>query len=107
VAFPRDATLSLQEEKLRKNKSAIKRAQQAEKRRLRNSHVKSTMKTNIKKALSALSQKDGTAVESTAKAAIAYIDKAGSKGVIHKNQAARRISRLAKKAHKVLGGTAG
>jgi small subunit ribosomal protein S20 len=107
VAFPRDATSSSQEEKLRKNKSAIKRAEQAEKRRLRNSHVKSTMKTNIKKALSALGQKDEAAVESTTKAAIAYIAKAGSKGVIHKNQAARRISRLAKKAHKLLTGSAG
>lgn len=92
---------------MRKNKSAIKRALQAEKRRLRNSHVKSTMKTNIKKALSALGEKDKAAVESTAKTAIAYIDKAASKGVIHRNQAARRISRLAKKAHKALAETAG
>jgi len=92
---------------LKKNKSAIKRAGQAEKRRLRNSHVKSTMKTNIKKALSALTEKDAANVEASAKAAIAYIDKAASKGVIHKNQAARRVSRLAKKAHKALGETAG
>jgi small subunit ribosomal protein S20 len=98
-----DATFSLEEEKLRKNKSAIKRAQQAEKRRLRNSHVKSTMKTQIKKALSALSENNAATIEPTAKAAIAYIDKAASKGVIHRNQAARRISRLAKKAHKTLG----
>jgi small subunit ribosomal protein S20 len=91
---------------LRKNKSAIKRAQQAEKRRLRNSHVKSTMKTTIKKALSAITEKDTSNVESATKAAIAYIDKASSKGVIHRNQAARRISRLAKKAHKVLAPSA-
>ena len=94
-----------QEEELRKNKSAIKRAQQAEKRRLRNSHVKSTMKTGIKKALSAIAGKETTLVQSETKAAIAYIDKASSKGVIHRNQAARRISRLAKKAHKVLNGS--
>jgi len=98
--------LSLEEEKLRKNKSAIKRAQQAEKRRLRNSHVRSTMKTTIKKALSALGENDKAAVESTAKTAIAYIDKAASKGVIHRNQAARRISRLAKKAARNLAGSA-
>jgi small subunit ribosomal protein S20 len=91
---------------LRKNKSAIKRAQQAEKRRLRNSHVKSTMKTGIKKALSAIAGKETASVESATKAATAYIDKASSKGVIHRNQAARRISRLAKKAHKALSGTA-
>jgi small subunit ribosomal protein S20 len=92
---------------LRKNKSAIKRAQQAEKRRLRNSHVKSTMKTNIKKALSAVKDKDTANVEAVTKAAIAHIDRASSKGVIHKNQAARRVSRLAKKAHKVLSESAG
>jgi small subunit ribosomal protein S20 len=92
---------------LRKNKSAIKRALQAEKRRLRNSHVKSTMKTNIKKALSAVKEKDTANVEAVTKAAIAYIDRASSKGVIHRNQASRRISRLAKKAHKVLSEPAG
>jgi small subunit ribosomal protein S20 len=92
---------------LRKNKSAIKRAAQAEKRRLRNSHVRSTMKTTIKKALSALSEKDKSSVEPATKTAIAYIDKAASKGVIHKNQAARRVSRLAKKAHKALTESAG
>jgi len=87
---------------LRKNKSAIKRAQQAEKRRLRNSHVKSTMKTTIKKALAVVNDKDKANVEVATKAAIACIDRASSKGVIHRNQAARRVSRLAKKAHKVL-----
>ena len=87
---------------MRKNKSAIKRAAQSEKRRLRNSHVKSTMKTQIKKALVTVNEKDKTNVEAATKAAIAYLDKASSKGVIHKNQASRRISRLAKKAHKVL-----
>ncbi len=65
------------------------------------------MKTNIKKALSAMGEKEKGNVEATTAAAIAYIDKAASKGVIHKNQAARRVSRLAKKAHKVLTGSAG
>ena len=93
---------------MRKNKSAIKRAQQAEKRRIRNSHVKSTMKTHIKKALSALSEeKDSAHIEAATNTAIAYLDKAASKGVIHRNQAARRVSRLAKKAHKVLSGSTG
>ena len=45
-------------ELLRKNKSAIKKARQGEKNRLRNAHVKSTMKTNIKKVLLALQGKD-------------------------------------------------
>lgn len=92
---------------MRKNKSAIKRAQQSEKRRLRNSHVKSTMKTNIKKALSSLKENDKANIQAATKEAVSYIDKAASKGVIHKNQAARRISRLAKKAHKRMTETPG
>jgi small subunit ribosomal protein S20 len=88
---------------LKKNKSAIKRAIQSEKRRLRNSHVKSTMKTNIKKVLLALKDKDKENLENTFKAAIAYIDRAASKKVIHRNNAARRVSRLAKKVNTVLG----
>jgi small subunit ribosomal protein S20 len=64
------------------------------------------MKTTIKKALSALTEKDTANAGAATKAAIAYIDKAASKGVIHKNQAARRISRLAKKAHKAAAGSA-
>lgn len=88
---------------MKKNKSAIKRVIQSEKRRLRNSHVKSTMKTNIKKVLVALKDKDKENLESTFKAAIAYIDRAASKKVIHRNSAARRVSRLAKKVNTVLG----
>ena len=42
---------------MKKNKSAIKRARQGEKNRLRNAHVKSTMKTNIKKVLSLCREK--------------------------------------------------
>jgi hypothetical protein len=45
------------------------------------------MKTNIKKALTAVKDKDTANVEAVTKAAIAYIDRASSKGVIHKNQA--------------------
>lgn len=90
---------------MKKNKSAVKRATQAEKRRLRNSHVKSTMKTTIKKALSAVKVKEN--ITEATQAATAYIDKAASKGVIHRNQASRRISRLARKAHKALTESAG
>jgi len=87
---------------LKKNKSAIKRAKQAEKRRLRNSHYKSTMKTYIKKALSAIENKEIDTIDANLRAAISYINKTASKGVIHKNTAARKISRLTKKANTVL-----
>lgn len=87
---------------MKKNKSAIKRALQSEKNRLRNAHVKSTMKTNIKKVLVALEAKEKDEVQATYKAAVRYIDKAASKGVIHKNSAARRVSRLSKKVNKLI-----
>lgn len=87
---------------MKKNKSAIKRAKQAEKRRLRNSHIKSTMKTYIKKALTAIENKEIDTVVPNLRTAISYINKTASKGVIHKNTASRKISRLTKKANKVL-----
>jgi small subunit ribosomal protein S20 len=89
----------LTEDPLRKNKSAMKKAAQAEKRRIRNSHVKTTMKTRIKKVMSALDAKETENLQAVHKDAISYIAKAASKGVIHKNNAARRISRLSKKVH--------
>ncbi len=85
---------------MRKNKSAIKRASQSEKRRLRNSHVKTTMKTKVKRALVAIDKKDQEQVETLFKDAVASIGRASSKGVVHKNNAARKVSRLSRKLHK-------
>lgn len=87
---------------MRKNKSAIKRAKQSEDRRLRNSHVKSTMKTNIKRVVSALENKEKESLNEVLKKTVSYINKAASKGVIHKNNAARKVSRLSKKVHGLL-----
>lgn len=87
---------------MRKNKSAIKKAKQSEERRIRNAHVKSTMKTQIKKAITAIGANDKDQVNELFKNAVASIDKTASKKVIHKNTAARKISRLSKKVHKVL-----
>ncbi len=85
---------------MRKNKSAIKRALQSEKRRLRNAHFKSTMKTKIKRALIAIEKKDQQQVDTLFKDAVASICKASTKGVVHKNNAARKVSRLSRKLHK-------
>jgi len=84
---------------LRKNKSAIKRAVQSEKRRLRNSHFKSTMKTKIKRAIGAIDRKDEQSA-ALFKDAVSSIDRASSKGVVHRNNASRKISRLSRKLHK-------
>jgi small subunit ribosomal protein S20 len=60
------------------------------------------MKTNIKKVLLALKDKDKGNLEDTFMSAIAYIDRAASKRVIHRNNAARKVSRLTKKVNAVL-----
>jgi small subunit ribosomal protein S20 len=87
---------------LKKNKSAIKKAKQSEDKRVRNAHVKSTMKTQIKKTITAIETNNKDNTGELLKSAIASINKAASKNVIHKNNAARKVSRLSKKAHKVL-----
>ncbi len=77
-------------------KSQIKRNRQNEKRRVRNKTVRSELRTRTKSAVSAAE----TGAENAAEAerlAMKRIDKAATKGVIHKNAAARRKSRLAKR----------
>ena len=76
-----------------KIKSQIKRNRQNEKRRLRNKSVRSEMHTRAKSALAAAASGEEHAEEKL-RAAIKRIDKAAAKGVIHKNTAARRKSRL-------------
>lgn len=79
------------------HKSAEKRDRQSIKRRERNAAGKSAIKTKIKSVLSALGTKDKEASTSALKAAVPALDKAAAKGVIHKKNASRRISRLTKK----------
>ena len=78
------------------HKSALKRQKQDEKRRLRNVHVRSTLKTVIKKVTSAVNGQDIEKAKTALAEAIPAIDKAKSKGVIHGNTAARKVSRLTK-----------
>ena len=77
-------------------KSQIKRNKQNEKARQRNKAVRSELRTRTKRAIEAADQGADDAVEAT-RLAIKRIDKAAAKGVIHKNQAARRKSRLVKR----------
>jgi len=76
-------------------KSQIKRNKQNETRRLRNKAVKSEIKTRVKSAVTLAAA--GTPDVDATKLAIKRLDKAVTKGVIHKNQAARRKSRLMKR----------
>jgi small subunit ribosomal protein S20 len=80
-------------------KSAEKQYRQSIKHRARNASVTSALRTEIRKAREAIEGEDTAAVAAKVKAATKTIAKAASKGVIHKAQASRRISRLAKAAH--------
>ena len=78
-------------------KSQIKRNRQNEKARLRNKSVKSSLKTVIRK-LNEASEAGNTETATTLlRVASRQLDKAVSKGVIHKNQAANRKSAIAKR----------
>jgi len=79
-------------------KSQIKRNTTNEKRRLRNKAVKSELKTAVRHFREAAASGDTAAVGSALAVAGRKLDKAASKGVIHRNQAANRKSAMAKKA---------
>lgn len=81
------------------HKSAVKRARQNEKRRIRNK----TNKTKVKNAVKLTFQTAGSTPEESSqnlKDAIRTIDKAASKGAIHKKTASRKAARLSKMVHK-------
>ena len=75
------------------HKSAIKRIKTAERNRLRNRHYRSTMKTFIKKVLTAENRDEALAHYNKA---ASILDKMVTKGIIHRNTAANRKSRLMK-----------
>ena len=86
----------------KKNLSVLKRIRQSEKRRLRNLSVKSKIKTCIKKLEAALPSKNIENINNLLKESIKIISSASSKGIIHKNSAARKISRITKKVNAAL-----
>ena len=79
-------------------KSAKKRVVLNEESRQRNVAVKSRLKTYMKMALTAIEAKDAEKVKSVLPQALSEIDRAATKGVIHKNSAARKKSTLQHRA---------
>jgi small subunit ribosomal protein S20 len=77
--------------------SAVKRARQNEKRRIRNLHVRSTVKSVVKAVSLAVEENDAEGAQKALSKAIPLIKKARSKGVFHKNTSSRKISRLTRK----------
>jgi small subunit ribosomal protein S20 len=84
-------------------KSQIKRNRQNERRRLKNKSVRSEMRTRTKTAVTAIESGAETSPEAI-RVAVKRIDRAAAQGVIHKNQAANRKSRLMKRAVRAAAG---
>ncbi|HSI67279.1 MAG TPA: 30S ribosomal protein S20 [Planococcus sp. (in: firmicutes)] len=77
-------------------KSAVKRVRTNETKHAQNTQVKSAMRSSVKKADHAVANNEENAKD-TVKVAIQQVEKAASKGLLHKNTAARKKSRLMKK----------
>lgn len=78
------------------HRSALKRLRQNVKRQERNRFWKSTMRTAVKKVREAVENEDAENAPTLLREAIRTIDHIQSKGVIHKNAASRKVSRLTK-----------
>ena len=74
--------------------SAKKRARQSEVKRQHNKHIRSGMRTTVKSVVSAIETGDKSAAVEAFKIAVPAIDSSVSKGILHKNKAARHKSRL-------------
>ncbi len=83
-------------------KSAIKRIEKTEKKTLRNKMVKSSVKTAIKKFEVAVNNGNLEEAKALLREVSAIIDRAAAKGVIHKNTASRKKSRLALRLNKTV-----
>ncbi|MEJ5251300.1 MAG: 30S ribosomal protein S20 [Chthonomonadetes bacterium] len=83
-------------------KSSLKDIKRNAKRRLRNRSAKAAMKTFIKKAKAAAATGDVEVIKQALAQACSAIDKTAERGIIHKNQAARRKSRLMRYVNQIL-----
>lgn len=81
-------------------KSAAKRARQSIKRNARNRAVKSSVRTEVRKAREAIEKGDATTIAAELKNAARSLNKAASSGILHKRNVSRRLGRLAAAAHK-------
>jgi small subunit ribosomal protein S20 len=82
-------------------KSAIKRVQLAKQRTLKNASLKSALRTSVKRFEEALATDPANAKLALQKASRS-LDKAVSKGIVHKNAAARKKSRLTRRLNKAM-----
>ena len=85
------------------HKSAIKRHKQSLRRHERNQALRSRVKTLVKKARAAIDSKDQEAITEKIREVNGLLDKAVLKGVLKRNTASRKLSRLARAAHQAAG----
>lgn len=83
------------------HKSALKRAKQSEVKRLINKSFKTRIKKTVKEVRTAIESSSLEQAQKTLVKAVSIIQKTSSKGIIHKNQAARKISRLARQVNHI------
>ena len=83
------------------HKSALKRARQSKIKRLRNLAYKTKAKRTVKEVRFAVSNNSADEARESLVRAVSIIQKTASKGVIHKNRASRKISRLARQVNKL------
>lgn len=81
-------------------KSAKKRAEISERNKLRNMSIKSSVKTAVRRVFEAIKLNDAEKVQSALNKVYSVIDKAVTKGVLHRNTAARKKSRLTRHVQK-------
>jgi small subunit ribosomal protein S20 len=86
---------------LANTRSAIKRIRSNERKRRRNKPVRSALKTYVRTAVREIAEGDIEGAGEAVVRAISALDKAANKGIIHRNQAARRKSRLMAKFNKM------
>jgi small subunit ribosomal protein S20 len=82
-------------------KSALKRIRSGERKRMRNKPVRTALKTYVRSAQAQIATRDVEEAGEAVVRAISALDKAANKGIIHRNQAARRKARLMAKFNKL------
>lgn len=83
-------------------RSVVKDVVKSRKNHERNMSAKSAVKTFVKKAKTAIESGDAATIQATVAQSVSVIDKTAERGIIHKNAAARRKSRIMKRASKAL-----
>ncbi len=84
------------------HKSALKKIKQDEVRRMRNKAYKTRLKNIFKTVETAISESNKEAAQAALQEAVSTLDRTASKGIIHKNKASRKKSRLTKKVNAIV-----